>query len=405
MVASPLPAYSIYQQQTHMLRGTFTTFPTPGVPTPESLREIFAKVNGAPGETRKLRSLVLCLPNNPTGASLTPDQARELCVTLDSLWEEWYADDAAGFSIILDEVYVGITAAPVASLLHFASERLRRSIFLVSSCSKGLGAMPGARAAWVTAPNAATIPLLTKIQLACTGNACTLSQAGLKGSLDFLRENPEKMDEVWRYYQVCWAGGGSGDGGRGGESAPRGQAPTLTRAVLGLTRPRFWSPQNPPPRPQPSMCPLHPHTHSLRRPGRPWLSIGLRQLLTSTSWALLRLNLTQPSTCGVTSPAYHVWPGYRRLTWSLLSSSDQCTDMRRPGASGIPPLLSSVTHSPPRLSLRPQARRAGGGTWVSIRSALRGHADTVELCQGRHCGAGNGDGRACGGGGACLRRG
>jgi len=207
VVATPLPAYSIYQQQTGMLRGTFTTFGDSNlrVPTPDSLRELFSATNGQPDSNQKLRVLVLCLPNNPTGAMLTADEAQELCATLDCLWEEWYAKDpAGGFSIVLDEVYVGITAkpAPSASLLTFASDRLRNAIFLVSSCSKGLGAMPGARAAWITAPNAAVIPELSKIQLVCTGNASTLSQAGLKGSLDFLRTNPGQMDEVWRYYQV-----------------------------------------------------------------------------------------------------------------------------------------------------------------------------------------------------------
>jgi len=207
VVATPLPAYSIYQQQTNMLRGTFTTFGGSGlrVPTPESLRELFAAINGQPNSNQKLRVLVLCLPNNPTGAMLSVDEARELCATLDALWEKWYAHDSAGgFSVVLDEVYVGITAkpAPSASLLTFASARLRNGIFLVSSCSKGLGAMPGARAAWITAPNTATISELAKIQLVCTGNASTISQAGLKGSLDFLRANPGQMDEIWRYYQA-----------------------------------------------------------------------------------------------------------------------------------------------------------------------------------------------------------
>jgi len=205
VVATPLPAYSIYQQQTSMLRGTFTTFGGGAlrVPTPESLRELFRATNCKPESSQKLRVLVLCLPNNPTGAMLTVDEARELCETLDELWEQYYVcDPAGGFSVILDEVYVGITSKPSASLLAYASERLRNAIFLVSSCSKGLGAMPGARAAWITAPNADAIPELAKIQLVCTGNASTLSQVGLKGSLDFLRANPGQMDEIWRYYQV-----------------------------------------------------------------------------------------------------------------------------------------------------------------------------------------------------------
>lgn len=78
-------------------------------------------------------------------------QAKSLCNALDEIYDMYYASDpCGGFSVILDEVYLGITAKPVQSLLSHASSRLRQSMFLILSCSKGLGAMPGARAAWIT---------------------------------------------------------------------------------------------------------------------------------------------------------------------------------------------------------------------------------------------------------------
>jgi aspartate/methionine/tyrosine aminotransferase len=51
-----------------------------------------------------------------------------------------------------------------------------------------------------TAPNKSIVTELGKIQLVCTGNSSTISQAGLKGSLDYLRENPSEMQRVWNYY-------------------------------------------------------------------------------------------------------------------------------------------------------------------------------------------------------------
>ena len=69
------------------------------------------------------------------------------------------------------------------NLLQHASPRLAQRICLVLSASKGLGAMPGARAAWVTAPDPELITHMSKVQSAATGNASTISQAGLEAAL------------------------------------------------------------------------------------------------------------------------------------------------------------------------------------------------------------------------------
>ena len=38
------------------------------------------------------------------------------------------------------------------------------------------------------------------MQLACTGNASTISAAGLRAALDLVRTNPGELDRVWSYY-------------------------------------------------------------------------------------------------------------------------------------------------------------------------------------------------------------
>ncbi len=68
------------------------------------------------------------------------------------------------------------------------------------SASKGLGAMPGARAAWLTCGDPAMLTHLVKIQSAASANASSLAQAGLQGALQAVMRRPELMHEVAAYY-------------------------------------------------------------------------------------------------------------------------------------------------------------------------------------------------------------
>jgi aspartate/methionine/tyrosine aminotransferase len=124
-------------------------------------------------------SFVLCYPNNPVGAMLTANQAKEIADTLDELLQDPACGD--GFSVILDEVYIGITSPDVEyySVLHFASPRLVQSCFLIVSASKGLGAMPGARAGCLISKNRALLSEILKIQSATAANASIVSQVVL----------------------------------------------------------------------------------------------------------------------------------------------------------------------------------------------------------------------------------
>lgn len=200
VVLTTKPAYGLYSVQTHMLGGVFDTIDTCQermfVPSAGELEAAFARHSRSPGHT-DVRCLVLCFPNNPTGATLSAEQALELATCLDGLLAKY---PSPGFSVVLDEVYLGITTGAHVSLLQFASPRLLQSLLLILSASKGLGAMPGARAAWVTAPHTQLVAELVKVQVACTGNSSSVSQAGLSASLKFLMENPCTLHQVSAYY-------------------------------------------------------------------------------------------------------------------------------------------------------------------------------------------------------------
>lgn len=142
VVLSPLPAYGLYLHQTNILGGTFDSVSTCASnafkPTVDELEAAFRKHTGEDGVCH-VRSLVLCFPNNPTGSTLTEGEARELAAFLDRKLGE-----GANFSLVLDEVYLGLTEPGAHhSILSYASERLRAHCMLILSVSKGLGAMPG----------------------------------------------------------------------------------------------------------------------------------------------------------------------------------------------------------------------------------------------------------------------
>lgn len=198
IVVTTLPAYGLYQHQTEILGGTFKTIspansPQSSVPTLSDLRVAFG-----PERTTKVVSLVLCFPNNPTGESLTTNSAAQLADDLDALIDFY----DSSFSIILDEVYFGThrPASNYASVIQYASKRLLPRILLILSCSKGLGAMPGARAAWITTQNTIVVTELMKVQLAGTGNPSTISQAAMRGALNHLVEHPAIVSEISEYY-------------------------------------------------------------------------------------------------------------------------------------------------------------------------------------------------------------
>jgi aspartate/methionine/tyrosine aminotransferase len=146
VVLTTLPAYGLYKQQTNILGGKFCSITTNEdnkfVPTGADLKHNFElhtryqEHNGRLVKMCDVRSIVLCFPNNPTGAMLNSEQAKDITQSLHDLL---VAYPTPGFSVILDEVYLGITSSSYVSLLQYASPLLRNSMFIILSASKGLG--------------------------------------------------------------------------------------------------------------------------------------------------------------------------------------------------------------------------------------------------------------------------
>jgi hypothetical protein len=148
VVVTTLPAYGLYTHQTQMLGGTFAAMPTSAAagfaPTARELDAFFRQFDvpsssssssssdDGGSETRsvrnRVRAVILCFPNNPTGAMLTREQAIEIADALDA---ELRRHPEPGFALILDEVYVGICHRQFYSILQFASPLLLASTFLV----------------------------------------------------------------------------------------------------------------------------------------------------------------------------------------------------------------------------------------------------------------------------------
>ncbi|CAE8610125.1 unnamed protein product [Polarella glacialis] len=197
VVLSTLPAYSLYQAQTSYFGGTFAamTSGSDGRLRPEALHAAFDEQRKA---GRRVRCVCLCTPNNPTGVVMSRQEVEELASALDLE----LAREPAGFLVLLDEVYLGLHDGAHVSLLQVASEQLRRRICLVLSASKGLGAMPGARAAWLTVGDKALVPEMLKVQSAVSANASTIAQVGLEASLAHCMSDPKVLQQVHDYYST-----------------------------------------------------------------------------------------------------------------------------------------------------------------------------------------------------------
>lgn len=146
-----------------------------------------------------VRSLVLCFPNNPVGSTLTAVEAQELAAYLDRKLTEHPESD---FSVVLDEVYLGLNEQGAHhSILSYASPKLLANCMLVLSVSKGLGAMPGGRGGFLTVFSKSLAKELTKIQMACTANCCSIAQVGLQASLRHILDHPEAITSAFEYYK------------------------------------------------------------------------------------------------------------------------------------------------------------------------------------------------------------
>lgn len=157
VLVATIPAYPLYQLEATYFGATFGPIEMSAKgagPPPHVLTAAFETHRRA---GRHVRAVVLCAPNNPTGAVMSRDEAEGLAAVLEA---ELAREGSRGFIVLLDEVYIGIESDAHVSLLQFASPSLQKRICLVLSASKGLGAMPGARAAWVTCGDGESTPCI-----------------------------------------------------------------------------------------------------------------------------------------------------------------------------------------------------------------------------------------------------
>ncbi|MEJ2307913.1 MAG: pyridoxal phosphate-dependent aminotransferase [Gammaproteobacteria bacterium] len=122
------------------------------VPTPEQIRQQW---------DARTRALVIATPSNPTGAVLTLEQLTDIGGSVDAL----------GGSLIVDEIYQGLSydAPPVTALALEAD-----NLFVVNSFSKYFG-MTGWRVGWLVVPGA-FVPVMDRLAQNLYLSAPTLAQ-------------------------------------------------------------------------------------------------------------------------------------------------------------------------------------------------------------------------------------
>ena len=181
-VVIPTPSWVSYADQARLC-GAEPVFvpclPEDGfLPKPEALAAAIGP---------RTKALILCSPNNPTGAAY--DEAG-LAALADVL-------RARNVWTILDEIYAELfydgVAAP--SLLQVAPD-LRERTLIVDGVSKTY-AMTGFRVGWLLAPRAVA-QACEKLQSQCTTSIATLSQLAALAALSGEQESVAQMREAYR---------------------------------------------------------------------------------------------------------------------------------------------------------------------------------------------------------------
>lgn len=133
-VLMPAPYWVSYAEQAKMASATVVPIdssPPSWKLTPSALRDAL---------TPQSRALVLCTPNNPTGAVYSDSDLAALAEVLSD----------TDVAVIVDEVYARISYVPVGRWLRAAPQMADRT-FIVDGVSKAY-AMTGWRLGWLTGP-------------------------------------------------------------------------------------------------------------------------------------------------------------------------------------------------------------------------------------------------------------
>jgi aspartate aminotransferase len=127
-VAVPQPSWVTYAAQAALV-GTRTHFVAPpagegGIPDPDALA---AAARAAAAAGRPIRSVVVTLPDNPTGQAASPATVAAVCKVA----------DACGLVIISDEIYRDLVHDPTAPVLSPAQAAPERTV-ITTGASKNL---------------------------------------------------------------------------------------------------------------------------------------------------------------------------------------------------------------------------------------------------------------------------
>jgi aspartate aminotransferase len=181
-VVIPTPSWVSYADQVRLCGAEPVFVPCHAsdgfLPTPEALASAIGP---------RTKALILCSPNNPTGAAYAAEDWARLAPVLRerSVW------------IIVDEIYAELSyeSAGAPSLLSVAPE-LRERVVIVDGVSKSY-AMTGFRVGWLLAPRALAQACET-VQSQITTSIATLAQLAAVAALSGDQGCVTEMREAYR---------------------------------------------------------------------------------------------------------------------------------------------------------------------------------------------------------------
>lgn len=180
-VIIPMPAWVSYTEMVKLAQGVVvpveTHFEDNYCLTPEQLRAAL---------TPQTRMLILCSPNNPTGAVYSYAQLEALVAVL---------RDFPDVVVLSDEVYDAISYIP--SVTGFASfPELADRLIIINAVSKAY-AMTGYRIGWLLSKNKAFIAACTRLQGQQLTCATMVAQKAAEAALTGSQECVESMRQTF----------------------------------------------------------------------------------------------------------------------------------------------------------------------------------------------------------------
>lgn len=180
-VIIPAPCWVSYGEMVKLAGGTVvsveTSFDDKYCLTPEQLRAAL---------TPKTRMLILCSPNNPTGAVYTREQWEELIAVL---------RDYPEVIILSDEIYSCLTYGAEAPSLSVFAELADRLI-VINGVSKAY-AMTGYRIGWLMTKNTTFLNACVRLQGQQLTCATMVAQKAAEAALTGSQECVEEMRKVF----------------------------------------------------------------------------------------------------------------------------------------------------------------------------------------------------------------